>query len=603
MASRALAQRSPDSRRGARAEQMPTGRSSSARGRSLERAAGAAPRAQADRASGLDFDFSRVRVRASDGASAERAGGAPLPRELRAMLEPLAGARLDRVRVHTDRRAAATAEALDANAVTVGQDIFFGEGRYRPGSEVGRRLIAHEVAHTVQQRAAAAPQRQATVSEPGDPLEVEADAFACASLAGKAHALSPATTLSIARDRRGARRGRKYLRDLVPMVVFGVPMVTDEAIEETEEFKSYMDHNLIWQWKHHATQDEAYEACRMILWDLWTGKRVDWDRTATQYLLAARRALQRQAPAEPTTPAPPTGPTPPATDVTPTEPPTPEPPTTEPREEEPKQRDKEWEIKDPGIRFPVLDPGGEDLYKRVQRILDDLVARGDEEAAREIKELWSGVTLLLGSAATLIGFYVISMKLTEAGTLLVILDETRIADQIFSRVWHRFENDVLGELEKKLGELDRKLDQHEPAPAQPEPQKPEPPKQPSETCATAHPDRLACDDKGISAYRWEGTDVQNARAIAYTDIKDAILTKDIQMNPTTPAKSRDVAATTGPCFDKGGTHTLVKDVSGGRDITFGSIVCCPCCRDADTGPSLRGRCGFVGKPRWSRLFP
>jgi cell division septation protein DedD len=591
MASRALIQRSPASGGRAPAGRSPAGRSSFTP-------------AQAHRASGLDFDFSRVRVRASDGAIAGYAGGAPLPRELRAMLEPLAGARLDRVRVHTDRRAAATAEALDANAVTVGQDIFFGEGRYRPGSEAGRRLIAHEVAHTVQQRAAAAPARQADVSEPGDPLELEADAFADASLAGKAHTLSSATTLSIACDRRGDRRGRKYLRDLVPMVVFGVPMVTDEAIEETEEFKSYMDHNLIWQWKHHATQDEAYEACRMILWDLWTGKRVDWDRTATQYLLAARRALQRQAPAAPTTPAPPTGPTPPTTDVTPTpEPPTPEPPTPEPREEEPKQRDKEWEIKDPGIRFPVLDPGGEDLYKRVQRILDDLVARGDEEAAREIKELWSGVTLLLGSAATLIGFYVISMKLTEAGTLLVILDEARIADQIFSRVWHRFENDVRGELEKKLGELDRKLDQHEPAPPEPEPQEPEPPKQPSETCATAHPDKLACDDKGISAYRWEGTDVQNARAIAYTDIKDAILTRDIRMNPTTPAKSRDVAATTGPCFDKGGTHTLVKDVSGGRDITFGSIVCCPCCRDADTGPIARGRCGFVGKPRWSRLFP
>jgi hypothetical protein len=347
----------------------------------------------------------------------------------------------------------------------------------------------------------------------------------------------------------------------------------------------------------------------LILRDLWAGKHVDWDLTATNYLLAARRALPRQSPTAPTTAVPPTNTTPPTKDTNDTTA-----TTTDPRKDDPKKnrtkdepkRDKKWEVKDPGIKFPVLDPDGDDFYKRVQRVLDDLVARGDEKTAQEIKDLLSSVTMLLGSAATLIGFYVISIQLTKTGALLVILDETRIADQIFSRVWHRFESLVKDDLEKKLNELDHKLDQHEPKPQDSKdskPQQPDAPKQPRETCATAHPDKISCGEEGMSEYRWEGTDVQNARATAYTDIRDAVLTRDIHMNPTTPAATRDVKADFGPCKDKGGTHTLVKDVSGARDITFGSIVCCPCCRDSVAGPIVRARCGFVGKPKWRSLFP
>src|SRR5690606_3250099 len=175
-----------------------------------------------------------------------------------------------------------------------------------------------------------------------------------------------------------------------------------------------------------------------------------------------------------------------------------------------------------------------------------------------------------------IGFYVLAIELTKAGTLLVILDRARTADLIFPRVWRRFELGVKDELERKLVELDRKLDQHEPRPEEPAPQQPDAPRQPVETCAAAHPDKISCGDEGMSAYRWEGSDVLNARATSYTDIKDAILRRDILMNPTTPAATRDEVARLGPCVGKGGTHTLVKDVSGGRDITFGSIVCCPC---------------------------
>jgi Domain of unknown function (DUF4157) len=55
------------------------------------------------------------------------------------------------VRVHTDARAAESAQAVGAHAYTVGHNIVFGVGRFAPGSEEGRRLIAHELAHVVQQ--------------------------------------------------------------------------------------------------------------------------------------------------------------------------------------------------------------------------------------------------------------------------------------------------------------------------------------------------------------------------------------------------------------------------------------------------------------------
>ena len=81
------------------------------------------------------------------------------------------------VRVHYDDHAAALNRAVSARAFTVGGDIFFGAGEYRPNTAGGRELLAHELTHVVQQRGA--PQSgPLTVSQPGDALEREADAAA-----------------------------------------------------------------------------------------------------------------------------------------------------------------------------------------------------------------------------------------------------------------------------------------------------------------------------------------------------------------------------------------------------------------------------------------
>lgn len=55
------------------------------------------------------------------------------------------------VRVHTNGQAASSAEAVSAKAYTLGRDIVFGPGQYRPGTRLGRTLLAHELAHVLQQ--------------------------------------------------------------------------------------------------------------------------------------------------------------------------------------------------------------------------------------------------------------------------------------------------------------------------------------------------------------------------------------------------------------------------------------------------------------------
>jgi Domain of unknown function (DUF4157) len=78
--------------------------------------------------------------------------GQPLDHETRASLEPHLGRDLAAVRVHTGPLAEQSARALEAQAFTIGQDVFFDSGRYEPRTRRGHWLLAHEIAHTVQQR-------------------------------------------------------------------------------------------------------------------------------------------------------------------------------------------------------------------------------------------------------------------------------------------------------------------------------------------------------------------------------------------------------------------------------------------------------------------
>jgi hypothetical protein len=83
-----------------------------------------------------------------------RSPGQPLDAGARELMEPRFGEDFSRVRVHSDARASRSAEAVNARAYTVGTDLVFGRGEYAPGTARGRSLIAHELAHVVQQRSA-----------------------------------------------------------------------------------------------------------------------------------------------------------------------------------------------------------------------------------------------------------------------------------------------------------------------------------------------------------------------------------------------------------------------------------------------------------------
>src|SRR5262245_21199079 len=104
--------------------------------------------------------------------------GAPLDPSTRAFMEPRFGRDFSSIRVHTDSLAAESARAVKSRAYTVGQDIVFGAGFFNPSRNEGRRLIAHELAHTIQQRgqASGAPQMESLqIGEPNDSYEREAD--------------------------------------------------------------------------------------------------------------------------------------------------------------------------------------------------------------------------------------------------------------------------------------------------------------------------------------------------------------------------------------------------------------------------------------------
>jgi hypothetical protein len=86
-----------------------------------------------------------------------RSSGQPLDSATRSYFEPRLGMDLSGVRTHTDSRADQSAQAVNALAYTSGRDIVFREGAYAPSTASGGRLLAHELAHVVQQASAPAP--------------------------------------------------------------------------------------------------------------------------------------------------------------------------------------------------------------------------------------------------------------------------------------------------------------------------------------------------------------------------------------------------------------------------------------------------------------
>ena len=112
--------------------------------------------------------------------------GRPLEAQTRSFMESRFGQDFSRVRVHTDARAAESARAVNALAYTVGTNVVFGAGAYAPETSAGRRLLAHELTHVVQQRGPVLSASPLGVSAADDSSEREADAVAERVAAGGA---------------------------------------------------------------------------------------------------------------------------------------------------------------------------------------------------------------------------------------------------------------------------------------------------------------------------------------------------------------------------------------------------------------------------------
>lgn len=101
--------------------------------------------------------------------------GQPLDARIRAFMEPRFGYDFSSVRVHTDTKAAESAQAVNALAYTVGRDVVFGEGQYEPGAREGRRLLVHELTHVVQQGDRSSIQGKLALGAADDHFEREAE--------------------------------------------------------------------------------------------------------------------------------------------------------------------------------------------------------------------------------------------------------------------------------------------------------------------------------------------------------------------------------------------------------------------------------------------
>jgi hypothetical protein len=130
---------------------------------------------------------------------ADASGGEALDPAVRVAMEPRFGHDFSGVRVHADAEADRLASGFSARAFATGTDLFFRADEYSPATRVGQHLLAHELAHVVQQ------ERFGTPSGPGlshahDAAEVEAHTAADAVLAGESAPVQTASSAAIARE-------------------------------------------------------------------------------------------------------------------------------------------------------------------------------------------------------------------------------------------------------------------------------------------------------------------------------------------------------------------------------------------------------------------
>ncbi|MBE9105724.1 DUF4157 domain-containing protein, partial [Nostoc cf. edaphicum LEGE 07299] len=103
-----------------------------------------------------------------------RGNGQPLADDIKHPMEQAFGADFGSVRVHTDAQSNRLNESIQARAFTTGQDVFFRQGEYSPGSNAGKELLAHELTHVVQQNGSAVQPKSLHVAPKENKLQTKA---------------------------------------------------------------------------------------------------------------------------------------------------------------------------------------------------------------------------------------------------------------------------------------------------------------------------------------------------------------------------------------------------------------------------------------------
>lgn len=122
-------------------------------------------------------------------------GGSALDEPTRNFMESRLGADLSDVKVHTGSKATEAARSVQAHAYTVGSDVVFQDGQYNPSSTDGKKMLAHELTHVVQQRSGPVDGTPApggiSISDPSDRFERAAEATADKVVSGEAAGPQP----------------------------------------------------------------------------------------------------------------------------------------------------------------------------------------------------------------------------------------------------------------------------------------------------------------------------------------------------------------------------------------------------------------------------
>lgn len=188
-----------------------------------------------------------------------RSPGRPLDAGTRASIEPRFGHDFSQVRIHADARAAESARAVDARAYTVGRHVVFGE-------TLSRGLLAHELAHVVQQGVGSRSGAEIEVGDAHDPAEAQADAWAAHALAGHAPAsLPPTVATGVLRRSVASSSSCTASTDGAP----ADPIASLTALDEKARLAAFVGHHLLFieaMTRNHPTFGPSSVSTAFLNW-------------------------------------------------------------------------------------------------------------------------------------------------------------------------------------------------------------------------------------------------------------------------------------------------------------------------------------------------